>query len=246
MTGHSGEHWVIELALAAHSRSFAALEREMDAFQPLPLKAFEPRAAQMWSQMRLINADKSDAELRSFIEKQIQLGYSPEMQRLNRFVEPFASESVSIAVLAHAFAEATINAILALGLAHTMKQDLFVVLEQASVKDKWTVGPQSFLPGYSFVKSSQLFGDLTVLCKRRNAYVHSKITVRDAAGNVIVDGTGNASISFAQAERTQIRRFLELPYALHRYVCEQVNERELRRSLEFLIEGNPLRGSEDA
>lgn len=246
MTGHSGEHWLIQLALAAHAKSFAALEREMDEFQPRPPEAFEKRATLMWAQMRPINPDKSDADLRSYIDKQVALIYSPEWQRFYRFSEPYVSESVAIAVLAHAFAEALINAVLAIGLVNTKTQDLFTLVEQANVKEKWTVGPKLFVPGYAFAKSSRLFGDLTVLCKRRNSYVHSKLTLRDPAGEVLVQGSGSSSVSFAPAERTRIRRFLELPYALHRHVCAQVADSHLRSTLEHLVTGNPLRSRQDA
>jgi hypothetical protein len=213
----------------------------MDAFQALPVEAFSNRAELMWSNMRPINPHKSDAELRRFSDEQIALSSSAEWQRINRFSEPFVSERVSITVLSHAFAEALINAILVIGLASTKKRDLFALLEQASVKDKWTLGPQSFLPAYTFEKSGQLFNDLTALCKLRNSYTHSKLTLRDAADSVATPGAGDVSFSFARSERTRIRRFLELPYSLHRHVCERVVDSHLQFALERLVDMNPLR-----
>ncbi len=128
----------------------------MDAFQSLPLAAFEHERQRMWHQMRPINEGKSDEDLWRFIDSQISHGRSADMQYLDAFLEPFAAEAIAITVLAHALAEATINAALALGLEHVGKTELFHVLEQANVKHKWTAGPQSFLPAYRLQKSVAL------------------------------------------------------------------------------------------
>jgi hypothetical protein len=157
MVTHTGTYWHLQLALKAHERSFAALEQEMDAFQALPIEDFGSQAEVMWSNMRPINPDKSDSELRGFIDEQIALRSSAEWQRINRFSEPFVSERVSITVLSHAFAEALINAILVIGLESTKKRDLFVLLEQANVKDKWTLGPPKLSTRICFRKVGSAF-----------------------------------------------------------------------------------------
>lgn len=242
MIGHSGLHWSIQLALAGHERSFAALEKEMDEFQPLPLEAFEKRATAMWSQMRPMNPSMSDADLRRYIDNQIAQGYAPEWQRFYRFSETFVSERVSITVLAHAFTEALINAILAIGFTTLGKGSLFGLIEQAKVKDKWLIGPHFFLPTYSFEKGGKLYGDLSLLCQRRNSYTHSKATVSDAMGNIVMKGSEDPPVSLTPAERKVIRRFIELPIALHRHFCKQVADPHLRRTFESLVEQNPLAG----
>ncbi len=141
----------------------------MDAFQALPLSAFEPERQQMWHQLRPINPDKSDEDLSRYIDSQISMGRSAEMQYAEALIESFAAEAIAITVLAHALIEGVINAALVLGLEHVEKTKLFLVLEQANVKHKWTIGPQSFLPAYEFPKSIALYEALATLCRRRNA-----------------------------------------------------------------------------
>lgn len=232
MPSHSAQYWFIELALAAHARSFVLLEKQMDEFRPLPLEAFQPEWKQMWDQMRPINPGMSDEQLKHFIDSRISAGRSDEMQYMDAFLEPFVAEAIAITVLSHALVEATINTVLALGLAHVGKSSLFLLLEQANVKHKWTVGPQSFLPNYAFPKSDTLFEGLSTLCRRRNAYVHSKITLRDQDNQVLLSGSPDTSISIDKDARLLLHRFLLLPYELHQHLVRQVED----RSLEFFLE----------
>lgn len=228
MPSHSAQYWFIEFALAAHARSFDLLEKQMDAFRPLPLETFQPEWQRMWDQMRPINPGMSDEQLKHFIDSQIAAGRSDQMQYLDAFLEPFAAGAIAITVLSHALVEATINAALALGLAHVGKSSLFLLLEQANVKHKWTVGPQSFLSNYAFPKSDALFEGLSSLCRRRNAYVHSKITLRDQDNQVLVPGSPDTSISIDKDARLLLHRFLSLPYELHQHLVRQIEDQSLR------------------
>ena len=207
----------------------------MDVFKPLPLEAFQSEWQQMWNQMRPINPKMSDDDLRSFIDSQITAGRSEQMQYLDAFIEPFAAEAIAITVLSHALVEATINAALALGLAHVGKPKLFLMLEQANLKHKWAVGPQSFLPNYVFPKSDALFEGLSTLCRRRNAYVHSKITLRDETNEVLLPGSTDAGLSIDQDSRKLLHRFLLLPYKLHQHLLRQTEDRSLRFGLEHIL-----------
>ena len=102
------------------------------------------------------------------------------MQFTSQFMERFTAEQVAITIIAHALCEAIINAILAIGLSSRGQEDLFPLLERSSLKDKWTIAPRTFLPAYALSKSDiQYYKALSVLCKKRNALVHSKITLRD-------------------------------------------------------------------
>lgn len=237
---HKGEHWPMQIALSAHSKSFALLEREMDDFQPLPLDAFQKQAEMMWAQMRPINPHMSDEDLQHYINEQISSGFSSSWQFVNRFLERYVSERVSIIVLASAFAEALINAILAIGLVSTKKKEVFALLEKATFMEKWVIGPKIFLPNYAFAKDRHLYCNLKNLNKQRNLHIHSKLTLQDTAGLTILNGSGTSSISFAPDERATLRRYLDLPYALHKHVCDQVSESHLQFQLENLLTSNPL------
>lgn len=235
VTSYTSQYWFIEIALSAHARSFGQLEVQMDAFQPLPLEAFHIKYQKMWAQMRPINQDKSDEDLKNFIDSQIAAASSKQMQFWDAFTEPFAAEVIAITVLSHALNEATINAALALGLEYSGKPELFSILEKADVKHKWTIGPQAFLPGYHFPKSNSMFEGLSTLCKRRNAYVHSKITFHNQSNQVIPKGSNDVGLSIN--DRKWLRCFLSLPYELHRHLLTQIEDKSLKFRLEHILKG---------
>lgn len=213
----------------------------MDAFQPLPLEAFQREWQQMWDEMRPINPGMSDDDLKRFIDSQIAAGRSEQMQYMDAFMEPFAAEDVAITVLSHALVEATINTALALALAHVGRHGLFLIIEQASVKHKWTVGPQSFLANYAFPKSDALFKGLSTLCRRRNAYAHSKITLCDESNQVLLPGSTGGGLSIDQGARKLLHRFLSLPYELHQHLLRQIEDRSLRFRLEHILKAHLAR-----
>jgi hypothetical protein len=237
MASHSAQYWFIQAALAAHAKSFAELETRMDVFRALPLEALEHERQRMWNQMRPINEGKSDEDLWRFIDSQVSQGRSADMQYLDAFLEPFAAEAIAITVLAHVLSEAIINAALALGLEHVGKAELFLVFEQANVRHKWTIGPQSFLPHYALPKSVALYEGLATLCRRRNAYVHSKITLLNASNEVLLPGSTDPGMSVGAAARTLMRRFLKLPYDLHQHLIDQVEDGSLKFKLEHILYG---------
>jgi hypothetical protein len=243
MTTHTTQYWFIEAALAAHTSSFNKLEARMDAFQALPLAAFEHERQRMWSQMRPINEGKSDDDLWRFIDSQISLGHSPEWQRANAFLEPFAAETIAITVLAHALAEATINAAIALGLEHVGKTELFLVVEQANLKHKWTSGPLCFLPTYTFPRSESLHEGLAALCRRRNAYVHSKITLRGTSNEVLLPGSTDPGMAIGADARALVHRFLRVPYELHKHLVSQIDDQALKFKLLHILGTPPVAGS---
>ena len=207
----------------------------MDAFQPLPLAAFEHDRQRMWQQMRPINNNMSDEDLWRYIDSEISDSRSAEMQYLSAFLEPFATEAISITILAHALAEATINAALAIGLEHVGKTALFHVLEKANVKHKWSAGPQAFLPSYTLRSSDPLYGGLSTLCRRRNAHVHSKITLRDESNDIVLAGSTGRGMSIDAESRRLMHRFLRLPYDLHQHLVNQIDDDTLHFKIEHLL-----------
>jgi hypothetical protein len=233
---HSGQHWFLELTLSAHAQSFTQLEQLMDAFQPLSQEEINNERQKMWNYIRSQNPEASDENLKRFVEDQILLGRSEQMQYFAQFLEPFAVQAIAITVLSHALVEATINAILALGLHYAGKSDLFAILEQANVKHKWTLGPKSFLPEYVLPRSDVLFRELSTLCRRRNAYLHSKIELRDKGNKVVLRGSPDSGLSIDKDARNLVHRFLSLPYELHQQLLGQVEDQSLRFTLQNILQ----------
>lgn len=207
----------------------------MSTFQPLPLESFEPKKREMWDQLRRSNPDTNVEDLGFLVDHQIAAGYSDGMQFTNQFMERFTAEQVAITIIAHALCEAIINAILAIGLSSRGQEDLFPLLERSSLKDKWTVAPRTFLSAYSLSKSDAQYEVLSVLCKKRNALVHSKITLRNDDSSILVEGSDSGGISMDTAGRNWLNRFLRLPYDLHSRACAQIDDQTLRFQLEHLL-----------
>jgi hypothetical protein len=234
---YSAQHIYLELALAAQGNSLAKLEEQMDSFQPLSAEALQVEWQKLWDHYRLLNLDKTEEQLKTFVDSQIAEGRSPRMQYFSAFTESFAVHALTITVLSHALVEAIINASLVLGLHDTGKAALFTILERADVKHKWTVGPQSFLSTYELPKGSSLYRELAVLCRRRNSYAHSTISLYDDSHKVILAGSREFSFSMDEDSRNQLRRFLVLPYDLHRQLVGQVSDTSMRFRLESLVVG---------
>jgi len=233
---HSGQHWFLELTLSAHSQSFTQLEQRMDKFQPLSQEEIKNERQKMWDYIRSQNPEASDENLNRFVDEQIMPGRSGKMQYFAQFLEPFAVQAIAITVLSHALVEATINAILALGLHRAGKSDLLAILEQANVKRKWTLGPKSFLPKYILPRSDVLFRELSTLCRRRNAYLHSKIELRDEGNKVVLRGSPDSGFLIDKDARNLVHRFLSLPYELHQQLLGQVEDQSLRFTLQNILQ----------
>lgn len=59
-------------------------------------------------------------------------------------------------------------------LAKKTDENQFSILESAKLIDKWVTLPSLFIPDYKITTDSQLFEDLKLLIKRRNALTHPK------------------------------------------------------------------------
>jgi hypothetical protein len=184
--------------------------------------------------LRPLNPEKTPEDLEQFIDSQIAAGYSPNMQFVARFGDRFGAEVVVTTVVAHALCEAIINAILALGLASRGQEELFSILESANLKEKWTVVPRTFLPAYSLPRSDAQYEALSLLCKKRNAFVHSKITLKNEE-TILVEGSNSGPMSLDVASRKLMKRFLNLPYELHSQLCSQIDDLSLRHAVEHLL-----------
>jgi hypothetical protein len=234
MPSHSADYWYLELALANCKAAFAQLKSDMDTFVARQPTDFEVERNAMWAQMRPLNAHLSDAELHKYIQGQIDMAADPQYQFQNRFSEAFSAQAVSIVVLSHALCEAFINAALALGLHHASKNGVFSLIEKTEIKEKLINGPSTFLESYLLPKSGALFENLSSLSKERNAFTHHKIGLKNDDGQVIHERNKSTQIRMDSNGTKKIEKYLDLPFALLKNLCDQTTDTSLRFRFECL------------
>jgi hypothetical protein len=130
------------------------------------------------------------------------------------------TEYITVTLLAHALTEALINAVLAIGLAHSDSVELFNVLEKAEFKEKWLVGPKTFAPAYKFPRGTGIHETLRMLARQRNAFVHYKIDL-EVGGKRILKGSVFERNSYDEEQRW-LHRFFSLPYDLAAFLRQSL------------------------
>ena len=113
--------------------------------------------------------------------------------------------------------------------------EVFEVMEKLTLKQKWTIGPKIFCSEYLLQKSNHLHGELFLLCRRRNAYTHSKITLRDDSNKILLSGSLEQGMRMDSVGRKQLKRFLTLPYELFDHLLDQIRQPELKWMLSHII-----------
>ena len=209
---HSADYRYLETALQSRWASFAALAEEVASFRPKEIADYEDERRHELLRLQALNPSSTDEELLEVIDGQIQARAAPNIQFYLQFRDRFMTEYVTVALLSHALCEAAVNSVLALGLGGAGLPALFAVLENASIKDKWLVGPQSFCPTYHLPKGEALCESLDYLCKQRNSLVHYKIEL-EVEGRKVLPGTKFRIGSF-ESEVQWVLRFFSLPYDL--------------------------------
>ncbi len=217
---YSAEFEYLEKALRARWPTFTALCSEMSSFVPKTLQEFDPERSAMMDQLRQANPNKPESELATFVDGQVGFAARPDIQRMRKFDDRYISEYVSAIVLAHAVCESVINAIIAIGLTHVGTPELFELLERADIKQKWFIGPKSFVPSYTFPKGTAMGETLVYLCKQRNALVHHKVNMR-VKGEDVIKGSGFTRSSY-EADLRWMKRFFNLPYDLNELALTQL------------------------
>ena len=231
---HTQQHWYLQIALQKHGELFAALDQEMSNFVPKKAEDFSALRDELWKTVRPINEHLTDEEFRKFVEGEVVIHLDPEIQFRQEFSERYMMATLPIIFLSHALLEATINAVLAIGLHQAGKIGDFAQLEKQEVKTKWADAPKEFLPEYVLIKGDILYGRLAKLTKMRNAWVHSKITLR--IDNVKVEkGTTENGIEMTPSGRKLIASFVSLPHALHKNLCDQISDLQLKFHLASLL-----------
>jgi hypothetical protein len=218
---HSADYRYIDEALKSRWKSFCALTKEMEEFQPQPLSSFAEYREKEYNRLRPINPDKTDESLFEFIDKQISCFVLPNIQFITRFDDQFMAEYVTITILSHALVEAIINAIISIGLTYNNSVELVHLLEKSDLKQKWQFGPKSFASDWIFPRNSGLFETLTKLIRQRNAIIHYKIKV-EKDGNTLLDGSRFDRKRYSE-DTIWLLRFFSLPYDLEEYARQKIN-----------------------
>jgi len=215
---HTADYRVIEIALKARWEPFCKLEEELLSFRPRT--DFTDYRNSELSRLKQLNPTSSDEELLKLIDGQIASKADPSRQIYFHFFDRVMSEYVTVAFLSHALAEATINAILAIGLATNGTSELFALIERSDIKEKWIAGPKAFHPSYELRKDAALFQTLQHLVRQRNAFVHHKIELEMEGEKKIQGSRIDRSPLHIQAD--WIRRFFSLPYDLAAHATKQL------------------------
>jgi hypothetical protein len=217
---HTADYKFIETALQARWMPFRELERELHSFVPRTVADFADDRRSELIRLKALNPSSSDESLLELIDGQIRGHAVPSVQIYLKFAERVMSEYVTVAFLAHALAEATINAILAVGLAAAGSPDLFALIERADIKEKWLAGPKAFHPPYVLEKGGALYQTLQHLTRQRNAFVHYKIEL-EMSGERKIEGS-RLDRAPLHKQTDWMRRFFSLPYDLAAHAREQI------------------------
>jgi len=217
---HSADFSYIDAALRARWEPYCLLQRDFRQLVPKKFEDYAEYRAKELHRMRELNPGLSVQSLIEFVDGQIRANCEPGIQIHSTFSDRIMSEYVTVAFLAHALCEATINAILAIGLSRCGASDVFQLIERSEIKEKWLIGPKAFQPGYEFPKGQALYETLNHLVRQRNGYVHHKIELsmngeKKLEGSVLDRSPWNVKL-------TWIGRFFSLPYDLAHYARQNI------------------------
>lgn len=231
---HTADFTYIDIALKARWTPFLELVTELKNFAPSKVADFAEYRQTELIKLQKLNPTSSKESLLELINKQIHTHSDPELQIMLKFGDRIMSEYVTVAFLAHALAEATINALLAIELATTGAEDIFSLLERADIKEKWATGPKVFYPTYNLPKGSALYQTLQYLTRQRNAFVHYKIEL-EMDGEKKLDGS-RLDRAPPTTQVAWIQRFFSLPYDLASHARTQMPQ----LSALILHDSNPI------
>lgn len=220
----TAQHIHIEDALAEGARHFDVLEREIRAFTPRSLDDFAAERERRLQHMLQLNPTSSVEDITHLVDQQFQFVSSPEYQVLNKFYNRWAAAHITLTTLSHALCEASINASLALLMAHRELAQTFPLVERSPLKKKWTLAPKLLEPSYELPADSVLVRDLSQLIADRNALAHSKISLNYNGKDVLKGEEAHISLDGESADR--LWRFAALPYKLQSHLEERLRTTE--------------------
>jgi hypothetical protein len=218
----SADYFHIDAALKSLWQPFNELVIEMDTFAPRPQSDFDDKRKELLKHFKDLNPHQSEESLGKLVDGMISVESDERNQFSDHFTDRFMTHYIMVAFLSHALCEATINAILAIGLANNGAEEFFKLVEKADIKEKWRIGPKCFCPSYELHPGTGIFETLNHLTKRRNALVHNKINLH-VNGKKVLEGSKFERISFQENIRW-MRRFFSLPYDLEALAQANIKE----------------------
>lgn len=232
---HTSEYLHIDSALKSRWAAFEELEVEFSNYVPKEIADFAEERASELMRLKELNPTSNETSLLEFIDGQIAARASLPLQLHLKFSNRVMSEYVTTAFLSHALCEATINAILAIGLSTANAPELFGMLERSDIKEKWCIGPKSFHPPYALPKNGALYQSLQHLVRQRNALVHYKIEL-EMQGKQMLRGSRIERGSLKE-QIAWIGRFFSLPYDLEEHVRREMPQLPIM----LLFDSGPIR-----
>ena len=208
----------IDQALAERKKSFLIIVEEMKNFQPLPASHFESQ----WELKREMNSFLSDDHWKKMVKKQVDFAVDPTRQFINQFSFRLSAEYIQIVLLSHSLCEATINAILTVGLANKDMEDMIDKVERFNLIEKWSACPKLLDSSYSMPKDKNPYQTLKELCEIRNSYAHPKVDFKSADNKKIVAKRKEAKRQTFDKLTKQINDFLKLPYELNMFAINNL------------------------
>jgi hypothetical protein len=237
---YSADYKNIDIALKSLWHPCNELFNEMDNFLPRSLSDYEDKRKEIFEKLKAHNQDHSS--LVEFVDSQIQILAEPKMQFIDRFYNRLMTQYITVIFLSHALCEAIINAILAIELTRCNSQEIFDVLEKASIEEKWCLIPKIFFPSYQFNRGTALYETFKHLRKERNGFVHYKIEL-SVEGKTVVEGSKLDRSNFENKIRW-IKRFFNLPYDLNLHYCNQYDNNGLGSFTLVIGDRSPIKSEE--
>jgi hypothetical protein len=222
----SAEFRSLDSCLKSRWKPFNFLLDEMNNYKPKTLADYSVDREFEIRRMIPLNPDNTVEEITKFVDHNIEVQVDPKHQFIMKFGFIVKDEYSMVTIISHALCEAAINTILAIGLAKNNSQQLFKILENAGLIDKWCYGPRSFTKDYEFPKGTALYESLKKLVKQRNALVHYKINLEMDGKKVFHDSAYESEPYLKQISWT--KRFFSLPYDLVEFIDSTIPNSNFR------------------
>ena len=218
---YSAEYRFLESALKSHWDPFNRMMYEINTFQPLPPpEDYLDRREKMFENLLKLNPHTTKEDHIKTVEYQFIHNHPINNQISSLYSTKFMSSYVSIVIISHALCEATVNAVLLLGLADKEDAKNFEKVENKPFTQKWTVELNKIYDEYKFDSESNLYKTLYRLNEVRNKIIHHKIELT-VNGETVYEGKKLDRMPFTELYLDAIS-FFNLPYDLIKNVQHQI------------------------
>jgi len=161
-------------------------------------------------------------EMESFAPSELNLaeGKDPKAIFFNRYYRRINNLSTKIILLSSSVIEACINLYLAMVIDEIGEYELFNDIEKMDLLKKWVVLPRLFNQDYKFDKSGQLYEQLRMLKKKRDAFSHYKISL-ERGGKKVLKGSDHPHPGSTYTEQANLlMEYTSLPRRLVKHLID--------------------------